>query len=183
LSVCGCNITHSLSYIYFYLSCGLVTHISFNLEYSFFLKLNTVKLFISVFNQLDAQNLFHNKFYLMPLHVSSTYAHHQVVKIALHGLWYHHTYRWPSRAWVEGKKTFPFPVQKTRGDTGLITTFRFRTKWHYSFSPSSSCFSVMVLTHVAKVFHRNMYFRSESTSTALTLRVLFAWIIGFRHGT
>jgi len=28
--------------------------------------------FISVFNQLDAQNLFHSKFYFMPLHVSST---------------------------------------------------------------------------------------------------------------
>jgi len=27
----------------------------------------------------------------MPLHVSSTYAHHQEVTIALHGLWYHHT--------------------------------------------------------------------------------------------
>jgi len=50
-------------------------------------------LFISVFNQLDAQNLFHNKFYFMPLHVSSTCAHHQVIKIALHSLWYHHTYR------------------------------------------------------------------------------------------
>jgi hypothetical protein len=25
-------------------------------------------------------------------------AHHQEVKIALHSLWYHHTYRWPSRA-------------------------------------------------------------------------------------
>jgi len=32
----------------------------------------------------------------MPLHVSSTCAHHQEVKIALHSLWYHHTYRWPS---------------------------------------------------------------------------------------
>jgi len=31
-------------------------------------------IFISVFNQLDAQNLFHNKFYFMPLHVSSTCA-------------------------------------------------------------------------------------------------------------
>ena len=29
----------------------------------------------------------------MPLHVSSTCAHHQEVKIALHNLWYHHTYR------------------------------------------------------------------------------------------
>ena len=55
-------------------------------------------IFISVFNQLDAQNLFHNKFYFMPLHVSSTCAHHQEVKIALNSLWYHHTYRWPSGA-------------------------------------------------------------------------------------
>jgi len=29
----------------------------------------------------------------MPLHVSSTCAQHQEVKIALHSLWYHHTYR------------------------------------------------------------------------------------------
>ena len=42
--------------------------------------------FISVFNQLDAQNLFHNKFYFTPLHVSSTCVHHQEVKIALHSL-------------------------------------------------------------------------------------------------
>ena len=51
-----------------------------------------LSIFISVFNQLDAQNLFHNKFYFMPLHVSSTCAHHQEVKIALHKFWYHHTY-------------------------------------------------------------------------------------------
>jgi hypothetical protein len=50
-------------------------------------------LFISVFNQLDAQNLFHSKFYFMPLHVSSTCDHQQEVKIVLHSLWYHHTYR------------------------------------------------------------------------------------------
>ena len=36
----------------------------------------------------------------MPLHVSSTCAHHQEVKIALHSLWYHDTYRWPSGAQV-----------------------------------------------------------------------------------
>ena len=42
-----------------------------------------IKEFISVFNQLDAQNLFPNKFYFMPLHVSSTCALHQKVKIAL----------------------------------------------------------------------------------------------------
>ena len=32
------------------------------------------KKFISVFNQLDVKILFHNKFYFMPLHVSSTCA-------------------------------------------------------------------------------------------------------------
>jgi len=47
--------------------------------------------FISVFYQLDAQNLFYSKFYFMPLHVSSTYAHHKEVKISLHNLWYHPT--------------------------------------------------------------------------------------------
>jgi len=52
-----------------------------------------LSIFISVFNQLDTQKLFHYKFYFMPLHVSSTCAHHQKVRIALHSLWYHHTYR------------------------------------------------------------------------------------------
>jgi len=52
-----------------------------------------LSIFISVFNQLDAQNLFHNKFYFMSLHVSSTSARHQEFKIALHSLWYRLTYR------------------------------------------------------------------------------------------
>ena len=33
----------------------------------------------------------------MPLHVWSTCANHQEVKIALHSFWYHHAYRWSSR--------------------------------------------------------------------------------------
>jgi len=37
----------------------------------------------------------------MPLHISSIYAHHQEVKVALHSLCYHHTYRWPSGTQVE----------------------------------------------------------------------------------
>jgi len=44
---------------------------SFRLE-SFSLSQRKIWIVISVFNQLDAQNLFHNKFYFMPLHVSST---------------------------------------------------------------------------------------------------------------
>jgi len=57
-------------------------------------EVDILQTFISVFNHLDAQNLFHNKFYFMPLHVSSTCVHHQGVKIALHSLWYHYTYRY-----------------------------------------------------------------------------------------
>jgi len=60
-----------------------------------------LRIFISVFNQLDAQNLFHNKFYFMPLDVSCTCAHHQEVKIALHSLWYHHTYRCDDKTYCE----------------------------------------------------------------------------------
>ena len=37
----------------------------------------------------------------MPLRVSSTRAHRQEAKIVLYNLWYHHTYRWPSRAQVQ----------------------------------------------------------------------------------
>ena len=49
-----------------------------------------LSIFILEFNQLDAQNLFYSKFYFTPLHVSSTCAHHQKIKIALYSLWYHH---------------------------------------------------------------------------------------------
>ena len=85
-----------------------------------------LRVFISVINQLDAQNLFYNKFYFMPLHVSSTCAHHQVVKIVLHSLWYHHTYRWPSRAQVH--LFMPLHVSNTHV---LITR---RSKLHYTAS-------------------------------------------------
>ena len=76
-------------------SYGSIVGFSEHTNNFFFDVLLTVHLsiFISKFNQLDAQNLFHSKFYFMPLHVSSTCAHHQEVKIALHSLWYHHTYR------------------------------------------------------------------------------------------
>ena len=57
----------------------------------------------------------------MPLHVTSTFAHHQEVKIALHSLWYHHTYRWPSHAQVERElsqlvhETATYRCDDTRG--------------------------------------------------------------------
>jgi len=69
-------------------------HLNVNYLKSFDVLLTVhLSIFVSVFNQLDAQNLFHNKFYFMPLHVSNICAYHQEVKIALHSLWYHHTYR------------------------------------------------------------------------------------------
>ena len=37
----------------------------------------------------------------MPLHASSTCAHHQEVEIVLYSIWYHHIYRWPFRTQVE----------------------------------------------------------------------------------
>ena len=49
-------------------------------------------LFISVINQLDAQNFC---FTISLFHASTCFEHccayHQEVKIALHSLWYHHT--------------------------------------------------------------------------------------------
>ena len=55
--------------------------------------------FILVINQLDAQNLFYNKFISRLYMFRASCAHRQEVKIVLHSLWYHHTYRWPPGAW------------------------------------------------------------------------------------
>ena len=50
-------------------------------------------LFILVINQLDAQNLFYNKFISCLYMFQAPCAQHQEVKILLYSLWYHHTYR------------------------------------------------------------------------------------------
>ena len=49
-------------------------------------------------NQLDAQNLFYNKFISCLCMFRAPCAHCQEVKIVLYSLWYHHTYRWLSHA-------------------------------------------------------------------------------------
>jgi len=58
---------------------------------------NIMKL-ILVINQLDAQNLFYNKFISHLYMFRAPCADRQEVKIVLYSLWYHHTYRWPSHA-------------------------------------------------------------------------------------
>ena len=54
-----------------------------------------------IINQLDAQNLFYNKFISCLYMFRALCAHRQEVKIVLYSIWYHHTCRWPSRARVE----------------------------------------------------------------------------------
>ena len=49
-------------------------------------------------NQLDAQNLFYNKFISCLYMFRAPCAHRQEGKIVFYSFWYHHTYRWPSRA-------------------------------------------------------------------------------------
>ena len=60
--------------------------------------LNTTNKFILVINQLDAQDLFYNKFISSLYMFRAPCAHRQELKVVLYSLWYHHTYRWPSRA-------------------------------------------------------------------------------------
>ena len=54
--------------------------------------------FILIINQLDAQNLFYNKFVSCLYMFRKPRAHRKEVKIVLYSLWYHHTCRWPSPA-------------------------------------------------------------------------------------
>ena len=50
-----------------------------------------LSIFILVINQLDAQNLFYNKF-ISCLHMfRAPCDHRQEVKVVLYGLWYYHT--------------------------------------------------------------------------------------------
>ena len=60
---------------------------------------------ILVINQIDAQNLFYNKFISCRYMFRAPCAHRQEVKIVLYNLWYHHTYRWPSQP-VHGTATY-----------------------------------------------------------------------------
>ena len=68
-------------------------------------------IFIVVINQLDAQNLFYNKFISCLYMFRALCAHCQEVKNVLYSLWYQHTCRWPSGAQVE--RGLSQPVHRT----------------------------------------------------------------------
>ena len=57
-----------------------------------------LSIFILVINQIDAQNLFYNKFISCLYMFRALCAHRQEVKVVLYSIWYHHTSRWPSGA-------------------------------------------------------------------------------------
>ena len=50
-----------------------------------------ISIFILVISQLDAQNLFYNKFISCLYMFRAPCSHRQEVKIVLYSLWYHHT--------------------------------------------------------------------------------------------
>ena len=53
---------------------------------------NILYAFILIINQLDAQNLYYNKFISCLYMFRAPCAHRQEVKIVLYSLWYHHTH-------------------------------------------------------------------------------------------
>jgi len=75
--------------------------------------------------------LFHNKFYFMPLHVSSICAHHQKVKIAFHSLWYHHTYKWPDDEHIYSKHVEAW--NKTYCETKLCASSWLNTEINHNY--------------------------------------------------
>ena len=61
----------------------------------------------------------------MPLNVSSTCAHHQEVKIALHSLWYHHTEtsEWSKITKIQFYKYEQIVVKLCVNFSGVITVY------------------------------------------------------------
>ena len=86
--------TYRRTYIHIYIYTHIHTYIhTYIYTYALFYVLLTVHLsiFIFVINQLDAQNLFYNKFIICLYMFRALCAHRQEVKIVLYSLWYHHT--------------------------------------------------------------------------------------------
>jgi len=73
--------------------------------YVYFDILLTVHLCINLaITNLMHKIFFYNKFIIRLYMFRALCAHHQEVKIVLHSIWYHHTYRWASRAQFQALK-------------------------------------------------------------------------------
>ena len=69
----------------------------------------------------------------MPVHLSSTYAHHQEVKIVLYNLWYHHT---ETSEWSK--------ITKITKITKILIELYFSNFSYFSNFRPLACFSVMI---------------------------------------
>ena len=88
----------------------------------------------------------------MPLHVSSTCGHHQEVKIVLHSLWYHHTYRCVMQFWppddehICSKHVEPWNKlivkQKFCASSWLITEINFILSSEFLYLPLTYLFCI-----------------------------------------
>ena len=77
-----------------------------------------LSIFTLVINQLDAQNLFYNKFISCLYMFRAPRAHRQEIKIVLYSLLYHYTYRRPFRSQVLSQpvyRTATYKCDDTRG--------------------------------------------------------------------
>jgi len=97
-------------------------------------------------------------------------AHHQVVKIVLYSMWYHHTYRWPSHAQVErGLLSQPMHVTATYrcDDTrGCIIQFwppddehicsNHVEAWNKLIAKQIFCASSWLITEIKRLFKTNI---------------------------
>jgi len=127
--------------------------------YSFFYVLLTVHLsiFILIINQLDVQNLFYNKFISCLFLFRAPCAHRQDIKTVLCSLWYHHTYRWPSRAHVCTGRITLCPAYHGR-KLGLkcldIPLFNFVRYSHALYCNERACVKIDTQPVVVKSFYQ-----------------------------
>ena len=73
------------------LDCGISQLVINNNQKNFDVLLTVHLSIILIINQLNAQNLFYNKFIICLYMFRALCAHHQEVKIVLYSIWYRHT--------------------------------------------------------------------------------------------
>jgi len=64
--------------------------------------------------------LFYNKFIKCLYMFRALCAHHQEVRIVLYSIWYHHTFRWPSRSQVDRELQSSLNLRTGQPPTGVM---------------------------------------------------------------